>query len=146
MFSCNLLQISPLKLSFEKLRFFLNVFSECRKCYFRDPYLKNFLGGTCPSFNQANLCLRYSAHTFSDLILCWGRARKMGPLVTSYRKPPTISPGLIYFRKRFLMGLYKGGGLYTGGLYNKHTCREVSPGLDAPRVAGSFPNLPSEAR
>ena len=31
-----------------------------------------------------------------------------------YRKPPTISPGLIYFRKRFLMGLYK-GGLYTGG-------------------------------
>jgi hypothetical protein len=32
-----------------------------------------------------------------------------------YRKPPTISPGLIYFRKRFLMGLYK-EGLYTGGL------------------------------
>ena len=31
-------------------------------------------------------------------------------------------------------------------LYNKHTCREVSPGLDAPRVAGSFPNSPSEAR
>jgi hypothetical protein len=30
------------------------------------------------------------------------------------------------------------------GLYNKHTCREVSPGLDAPRVAGSFPNSPSE--
>ena len=27
-------------------------------------------------------------------------------------------------------------------LYNKHTCREVSPGLDAPRVAGSFPNSP----
>ena len=28
----------------------------------------------------------------------------------AYRKPPTISPGLIYFRKRFLMDLYKGGG------------------------------------
>ena len=28
---------------------------------------------------------------------------------TVYRKPPTISPGLIYFRKRFLMGLYTGG-------------------------------------
>jgi hypothetical protein len=27
-----------------------------------------------------------------------------------YRKPPTMSPGLIYFRNRFLMGLYKGGG------------------------------------
>jgi hypothetical protein len=38
-------------------------------------------------------------------------------IVLSYRKPPTTSPGLIYFRKRFLMGLYKGGGgLYTGGL------------------------------
>ena len=39
-------------------------------------------------------------------------------LYFKYRKPPTISPGLIYFRKRFLMGLYKGGGggLYTGGL------------------------------
>ena len=32
-----------------------------------------------------------------------------------YRKPPTISPGLIYFRKRFLMGLYKGGLICGGG-------------------------------
>ena len=32
-----------------------------------------------------------------------------------YRKPPTISPGLIYFRKRFLMGLYKGGAYIRGG-------------------------------
>ena len=29
--------------------------------------------------------------------------------------------------------------------YKKYACREVSPGLDAPRVAGSFPNLPSGA-
>ena len=28
--------------------------------------------------------------------------------------------------------------------YNKHTCREVSSGFDAPRVAGNCPNLPSE--
>ena len=32
----------------------------------------------------------------------------------NYRKLPTISPGLIYFRKRFLMA-YTRGGLYTGG-------------------------------
>ena len=32
-----------------------------------------------------------------------------------YRKPPTISPGLIYFRKRFLMGLYNGGAYIRGG-------------------------------
>jgi hypothetical protein len=36
---------------------------------------------------------------------------------TVYRKPPTISPGLIYFRKRFLTGLYKGGGLIYGWAY-----------------------------
>jgi hypothetical protein len=63
----------------------------------------------------------------------------------AYRKPPTISPGLIYFRKRFLMGLYKGGGLYTGGLghgrsfvlvINKSVINDrektcIRPGLDA---------------
>ena len=33
-----------------------------------------------------------------------------------YRKPPNVSPGLIFVRKHFLVGLYMGGGLYTGGL------------------------------
>ena len=37
-------------------------------------------------------------------------------LIYSYPKPPNISPGLIYFRKRFLLGLYK-GGLISGGAY-----------------------------
>ncbi len=31
-------------------------------------------------------------------------------------------------------------------LYNQHACKEVSPGLDAPKVAGRFPNLLREAR
>ena len=35
-----------------------------------------------------------------------------GLRIKTYRKPPTISPGLIYFRKQFLMGLYKGGLIY----------------------------------
>ena len=35
--------------------------------------------------------------------------------IVLYRKPQTISPGLIFFRKRFLMGLYKGGLIYGGG-------------------------------
>jgi hypothetical protein len=77
--ACTLLQISPLKLCFEKLRYFLNVFSECRKCYFIDPNFKNFRGGLPPD-PLANSCLRYSAHTFSDRILCWGRARKKNAL------------------------------------------------------------------
>ena len=46
---------------------------------------------------------------------CPGDEDDLGPLA-GYRKPPTISPGLIYFRKRFLMGLYKGGLIY-GGAY-----------------------------
>ena len=34
-----------------------------------------------------------------------------------YRKHLTISPGIIFFRKRFLMGLYRGGLIYgRGGL------------------------------
>jgi hypothetical protein len=44
MSSGSLLQISPKKRCLKKLRFFLNVFSECRKCYFRDPNFKTFLG------------------------------------------------------------------------------------------------------
>ena len=35
-----------------------------------------------------------------------------------YRKPPNISPGLIFVRKHFLVGLYMGGGAYIReGLY-----------------------------
>ena len=45
-----------------------------------------------------------------------------------YRKPPTISPGLIYFRKRFLMGslIQGGGGAYIQGGYNTWTIFCVS--------------------
>jgi hypothetical protein len=41
------------------------VFSECRKCYFRDPYLKHFLGYMPPN-PLANSGLRHSAHTFGE--------------------------------------------------------------------------------
>ena len=34
-----------------------------------------------------------------------------------YRKPPNISPGLIFVRKHFLVGLYMGRLIYGGGLY-----------------------------
>ena len=35
-----------------------------------------------------------------------------------YRKPPNISPGLIFVRKHFWVGLYMEGGAYIqGGLY-----------------------------
>jgi hypothetical protein len=40
------------------------------------------------------------------------------PHKSLYHKPPTISPGLIYFRKQFLMGLYKGGSIYRGLIYS----------------------------
>ena len=40
------------------------------------------------------------------------------PHKSLYHKPPPISPGFIYFRKQFLMGLYKGrrGAYIQGGL------------------------------
>ena len=41
--------------------------------------------------------------------------------------------------------LYNKKLLYSLWFYNKYTCREVIPRLDAPRVAGSFSNSPSEA-
>ena len=65
----------------KKLRFFLNVFSECRKCYFRAQISKISWGGDIPPALTplANSCLWYSVHTFGYRILCWGRARKMGP-------------------------------------------------------------------
>ena len=37
----------------------------------------------------------------------------------AYRKPPNISPGLIFVRKHFLLGLYMGGGLIYGGLTHR---------------------------
>jgi hypothetical protein len=69
------------RLCFENLRFFKmcsqnagNAISD------RDPNFKNFLGA-CPQIPLAISCLRYSAHTFSDRILSWGRrANKMGLL------------------------------------------------------------------
>jgi hypothetical protein len=44
------------------------VFSEYRKCYFRDPNFKNFLG----------ICPQTDPHNFGERVLSWGRARKMG--------------------------------------------------------------------
>ena len=35
--------------------------------------------------------------------------------VLTYRKPPNISPGLIFVRKHFLVGLYMGRLIYGGG-------------------------------
>ena len=66
--------------------------------------------------------------------------------VLGYRKPPTISPGLIYFRKRFLMGLYKGGLIYGGGLIhgrsfvlaiNKSDIKQVSQKQENKHVLSS---------
>jgi hypothetical protein len=37
----------------------------------------------------------------------------------TYRKPPSISPGLIHFRKRFLMGLYQGGLIYGEAFHGR---------------------------
>ena len=38
---------------------------------------------------------------------------------SKYRKPPNISPGLIFVRKHFLVGLYTGGLIYGGLIYGR---------------------------
>ena len=52
-------------------------------------------------------------------LICFIIALKLGENIkhslTTYRKPPNISPGLIFVRKHFLVCLYM-GGLYTGVL------------------------------
>jgi hypothetical protein len=45
--------------------------------------------------------------------------QKFSKLTMRYRKLPTISPGLTYFRKRFLMGLYKGRLIYGGLIHGR---------------------------
>ena len=70
---------------------FYNVFSECRKCYFRDPNFKNFLRAY-PQTPLVNSCLRYSANTFGDRILSWGEARKMSWALWQFR--PTTEESL----------------------------------------------------
>jgi hypothetical protein len=50
--------------------------------------------------------------TPGSLVFRFRLASGSGLMIIIYRKPPTISPGLIYFRKRFLMGLYKDGLIY----------------------------------
>jgi hypothetical protein len=47
---------------------------------FQRPTFKKIPGRACRQTPVANFFLRYSAHTFGDRILSWGRAMKMGPL------------------------------------------------------------------
>ena len=40
----------------------------------------------------------------------------------AYRKPPNISPGLIFVRKHFLVGLYMGRLIYGGAYIRSRFC------------------------
>ena len=55
------------------------------------------------------VCYAHKNEVYSQSDIHSGRVNSCS---IDYRKPPTISPGLIYFRKRFLMALYKGGLIY----------------------------------
>jgi hypothetical protein len=46
--ACNLLQISPIELCFEKLRFLKKCVLRMQEMQFRDPQFKNFLRGRAP--------------------------------------------------------------------------------------------------
>ena len=105
---CNLLKISLLKLCFEKLSFFKNVFSECGKCYFRDPSLEGHASrpprGACFQTPLANSCLRHSAHTFGARTLTWVKGKENWPIglwkTTSASTPPNAKSSPFITRKK----------------------------------------------
>ena len=77
--ACNLLQISPLKLCFEKPRSFLKCVLRMQEMLFQRLQFKKFPGSMPPDI-LADSCLRYSAHTFGDRILPRGEGKeRMGP-------------------------------------------------------------------
>ena len=47
-----------------------------------------------------------------------------------YRKIPTISPGLIFVKKAFLLGLFSGELIFGGAYYWKEFCVSKWVGLD----------------
>jgi hypothetical protein len=69
--ACNLLQISPLKLCPEKLRFIYMCFQNAGNAISETQILKISWGGMLPD-PLAYSCLRYSAPTFGDRILSLG--------------------------------------------------------------------------
>jgi hypothetical protein len=71
--ACNLLQISLLKLCFEKLRFLKKCIFRMQELLFHKP--KFSCAGVCPQTSLANLCLRHSPHNFGDHLLPWGRSQ-----------------------------------------------------------------------
>jgi hypothetical protein len=56
------------------------MFSECRKCYFRDPHFKNFLGGHAARPPQLNFACGTRLTPSAIAYYPGGRARKMGRL------------------------------------------------------------------
>jgi hypothetical protein len=114
MFSMQFITNFTIKTLFWEAEMFLNVLSECRKCYFRDPNFKTFWGGMPPASTPlANSCLRYSAHTFGDRILCWGRARKMGPLAVLPHHWRILKKCTVFFVKmRTRKGLWSKSGAH----------------------------------
>jgi hypothetical protein len=85
------------------------VFSECRKCYFRDPNFKNFLGA-CPQIPLANRLTPSAIAHYPG-----GRARKMGPLAVlphhwrilkKFTAFSFISTNLVYFWKYHTVSLF----------------------------------------
>ena len=137
MFSMQFITNFTIKTLFWEAEIFLNVFSKCRKCYFRDRNsYKNFLGrggGMRPAWTPlTNSCLRYSAHTFGDCILCWGRARKWAlwqffPTTEESLKKCTASYSLLWIILNLMLTLT----LYSNILCYTRTIKTQQLGMRA---------------
>ena len=57
-----------------------------------------------------------------------------------YRKIPIISPGLIFFKKAFLLGLFSGELIFGGAYYWKEFCVSKWAGFDNKNSLKSYKN------
>jgi hypothetical protein len=88
--ACNLLQISPLELCFEKLRFKKKMCFQNAGNAISETHILEISWEGIPQTTLANWCLRYSAHTFGDRILSWGEGKENGPFGSF--SPPLKNP------------------------------------------------------
>ena len=79
--------------------------------------------GPTPVFLYCMCFRHFLDYTISIVSHAWTPSYQFCSFLTIYRKSPPKSTGLIFFCKRFLMGLHKGactwggGGLIFGGLW-----------------------------
>jgi hypothetical protein len=84
MFSMQFITNFTIKTLFWEAEIFLKTCSQNAGNVISETQILKISWGACPQTPLANSSLRFSAHTFGDRKLSWGRTRKMGPLAVLF--------------------------------------------------------------